>query len=228
MKLNTPPLKAIVLGGTGLIGEELIHQLMALDTYQEICVLGRRNTAPPHPKLVFHQVNMQDLSPWANLLEQGDVFCCLGTTIKKAGSQAAFLEVDFNMVVHAANMAEGRARQFILISSLGANKKSGNFYLKTKGETEAAVMATSIPSISILRPSILFGNRKEKRTGEKIGIVLMKILGPLFIGGLKKYRGNKAETVAGTMILCARENKPGKHIYESLDIERIGNQFKVD
>jgi uncharacterized protein YbjT (DUF2867 family) len=223
MKVNTPPRKAIVLGGTGLIGEELIRQLIAHEAYAEISVLGRRNTAPAHPKLIFYAVDMHDMSPHANLFEVNDVFCCLGTTIKKAGSQAAFQQVDREMVIQAAQLAQDRAHQFILISSLGANKKSGNFYLKTKGETEAVVIQTSIPSISILRPSILFGNRKEKRTGEKIGIIVMKLLGPLFIGGLKKFRGNHAETVARTMLLCALNNQPGTHIYESLDIERIGH-----
>lgn len=221
MDVNTTTRKAIVLGSTGLIGTELVEQLIKQDIYSEIRILGRRNVEVNDPKIIFHQVDMDNITEHANLFDVDDVFCCLGTTIKKAGSQAAFKKVDFEMIVNAAKASEEKSKQFLMISSLGANKNSSNFYLKTKGETEAMVMATNIRSIYIFRPSILFGNRKENRTGEKIGIAFMKVLGPVLIGSLKKYRGNHAHSVAKAMILSALSNDTGKHIIESTAIEEM-------
>jgi len=165
---------------------------------------------------------MEKISNHAVLFNVDMVFCCLGSTIKNAGSKEAFYKVDFDMVENAAKNAEGRAQQFIMISSLGANKKSSNFYLRTKGEVEAAVLEKNISSVTILRPSILFGHRKEKRGGEKIGIAFMKTVAPLLIGGFKKYRGNKATSVAKAMIIFSKENKKGHRIVESIEIEELG------
>jgi uncharacterized protein YbjT (DUF2867 family) len=212
--------KAIVLGGTGLIGNELIQLLIENSNYSEIRVLGRRNTEHKNPKVKFYPVDLSHISDSSKLFEVEDVFCCLGTTMKKAGSKEAFKRVDYDMIVNGAKSAEGKIQNFVLISSLGANPQSGNFYLKTKGETERDVNACNIPSISILRPSILFGNRHENRLGEKIGIWVMKAMGPLLVGGLKKYRGNEATTVAKAMIIYALENKPGRHVYESIEFEK--------
>ncbi len=212
--------KAIVLGGTGLIGNELIQLLMENSNYSEIRVLGRRNTEHKNPKVKFYPVDLSHISDSTKLFEVEDVFCCLGTTMKKAGSKEAFKHVDYDMILNGAKSAEGKIQNFILISSLGANPQSGNFYLKTKGETERDLSGLNIPSISILRPSILFGNRHENRLGEKIGIWVMKAMSPLFIGPLKKYRGNKASTVAMAMVIYALENKPGRHIYESIEFEK--------
>jgi uncharacterized protein YbjT (DUF2867 family) len=225
MQENTIKYKAIVLGGTGLIGDELLKLLITNPQYSQIHLVGRKDTELTSSKIHFHAVNMEDLSQYASLFEGDMVFCCLGSTMKNAGSKEAFKKVDFDMVVNAAKNSEGKAKQFIMVSSLGANKNSSNFYLRTKGETEAAVMEMKIPSISILRPSMLFGNRKEKRTGEKIGIVFMKATAPFMVGPLKKYRGNEAVSVANAMVKLAEQNKQGKFIYESTEIEEIGKTY---
>jgi uncharacterized protein YbjT (DUF2867 family) len=213
--------KAVVLGGTGLIGNELIQLLINDHRYSEISVIGRRNTKLKSSKIKFYPTDLSQLSNSTELFNAEDVFCCLGTTMKTAGSKEAFRKVDFDMVLNVAKAAEGKAQNFILISSLGANAGSGNFYLKTKGEVEREVSSVHIPSISILRPSILMGHRKENRLGEKIGIVIMKAVGPLLIGALKKYRGINATHVAQSMVLCAIHGKEGVHIYESLEIEEM-------
>lgn len=224
MEENTIPRKAVVLGGTGLIGGELIKLLIENNSYTEIRVLGRRNVDIASSKIHFFKVDMENLLQHESLFKVDDVFCCLGTTIKTAGSKEAFRKVDYEMVVNAAKATEshpceGRDQQFIMISSLGANTQVSSFYLRTKGETEKAVLETNIHSISILRPSILFGNRVEKRAGEKIGISFMKFATPILQGSLKKYRGIEAKTVAEAMIIYALAAKKGKFIYESLEIE---------
>jgi uncharacterized protein YbjT (DUF2867 family) len=224
MEQNTIKYNAVVLGGTGLIGHELLKILIADPQYTEIHLIGRRDSELASSKIHFHQVDMNEISQHADLFNTDIVFCCLGSTMKSAGSKEAFYKIDFDMVVNAAKNAEGKVQQFLMISSLGANKDSSNFYLRTKGEVEAAVQELNIPSVSILRPSILFGNRKEKRSGEKMGIVFMKAIQPILIGGLKKYRGNEAANVANALVRLSKQNKQGKFIYESTEVEEMGKQ----
>jgi uncharacterized protein YbjT (DUF2867 family) len=221
MDQNTHKYSAVILGATGLIGHELLKMLMVDTRYSKVHLIGRRNTDLASSKIYFHQVDMDQLDAHADLFNVDIVFCCLGSTMKNAGSKEAFYRVDFDMVVNAAKNSEGKVKHFLMVSSLGANKNSSNFYLRTKGEAEAAVSEKNIPSISILRPSILFGNRQEKRNGEKMGIAFMKAIQPILMGGLKKYRGNHATSVARTMIKLAEENKPGKLIIESTRIEEM-------
>ena len=216
---NTNIRKAVVLGGTGLIGGELIKLLVKNSSYSEIRILGRRDVDIASSKIRFYKVDMENLQQHESLFEVDVVFCCLGTTIKTAGTKEAFRKVDYDMVVNAAKIAEKYIKNFILISSLGANANASNFYLKTKGEVEKMVLESNIESISILRPSILYGNRVEKRSGEKIGIAFMKFATPILQGSLKKYRGIEATTVAEAMVIYDLEEKKGKFIYESPEIE---------
>ena len=213
--------KAVVLGGTGLIGGELIKLLVKNNSYSEIRILGRRNVDIASSKIRFYKVDMENLQQHESLFEVDVVFCCLGTTIKTAGTKEGFRKVDYEMVMNAAKNAEKYVKKFILISSLGANANASNFYLKTKGEVEKMVLETKIESISILRPSILYGNRVEKRSGEKVGIAFMKFATPILQGSLKKYRGIEARTVAEAMVIYDLEEKKGKFIYESLEIENL-------
>lgn len=214
--------KAVVLGATGLIGNELVELLATHKRYAEIRIIGRKNTPVPSSKIKFYQTDMEQLASQQELFNVNDIFCCLGTTMKTAGSKEAFRKVDYQMVADAALNSEGRVEQFLMISSLGASLKTSNFYLKTKGEVEAFICSKNIPSIHILRPSILFGNRKESRTGEKIGIAFMKTMGPLMLGSLKKFRGNEAKNVANAMIHYALLEQKGIFIHESRELEISG------
>ena len=150
-----------------------------------------------------------------------DVFCCLGTTIKKAGSQEAFRQVDLSLVVSIAEVLRRRgALQFIVISSMGANPDSRVFYSRVKGEMERAVQALGYPCLRIIRPSLLLGHRQEFRLGEKFGVLLAPLIAPLMLGAMRKYRPVQADAVARFMVRVAQEEpRLGVHWYES---DRIG------
>ena len=153
-----------------------------------------------------------------------DVFCCLGTTMKRAGSRPAFRQVDFTYVVSLAGLALGRgAKQFLLVSSLGANPNSPVFYSRVKGETEAAVTALPFEGRQIFRPSILLGERAEHRPGERAGIVVMRGLSFALQGPLRKYRPIGADTVARAMVRVALAAPRGVNIFESSEIERLAS-----
>lgn len=216
--------KAIIVGATGLIGESLTELLLDSSDYQEVYILSRRETGKKHPKLIEKIIDFGQIHQYVDEIPEGDLFCCIGTTMKKAKSKEAFRKVDFSIPVDISKFWKIKIKKFILISSIGANKKSSNFYLKTKGETEEAIINSGIKTIHILRPSILLGKRKELRTGERIGILLIKLFNPLLKLGLKKYRGIEAKTVAQTMIQLALSPVEDVHIYESDEIREISKQ----
>ncbi len=181
---------AVVIGATGLTGHLLVEALLNDQRYEQVKVLVRNSFSVEHQKLKVLVTDFQSSASLAAGLKGDDVFCCIGTTIRKAGSQEAFREVDYDIPVKAAAIAlQNGVNQFIVISSLGANAHSSNFYLRTKGEMEQAVLKVGLPKVVIVRPSMLLGDRKEVRVGEKIGQWLIIALGPLLIAGLKKYRG---------------------------------------
>jgi len=146
-----------------------------------------------------------------------DVYCCLGTTIKKAGSQEAFKKIDLGLVVTIAGLMKKQgAEQFLVISAMGADKDSKIFYNRTKSEMEAALQELGYPCLRIVRPSLLLGPREEFRLGEKIGVILTPILKPFLQGSLKKYRPVEAEKVAQFMLkISGEEPVAGVHVYES-------------
>jgi uncharacterized protein YbjT (DUF2867 family) len=214
---------AWLAGATGLVGGFLLEQLLASDRYRRVVVLTRRAVETDHSKLdqrviVFDQLEAIEL-PSAD-----DVFCALGTTIKKAGSQQAFrrVDVEYPLALAKKGVACG-AKQFLLVSSVGANSRSSNFYLRTKGELEDAVSALPFDAIHIFRPSMLVGPRKERRPGERAGIVLMKLLSPILMGSLRKYRSIEADEVARAMVAAAVIDGSGKRIYEYDQMMRLVN-----
>lgn len=205
---------AWLAGATGLVGGLLLQHLLASDRYRRVVVLTRRAAEIEHPKLeqrvlVFEQLQALEL-PCVD-----DVFCALGTTIKKAGSQQAFRRVDVEYPLELAKKALAcEAKQFLLVSSVGANSKSSNFYLRTKGELEDAVSALPFQTIHIFRPSALVGPRKERRPGERVGIAATKLLSPLLVGSFRRYRAIQAEEVARAMVAASAIGGSGKRIYE--------------
>lgn len=213
---------AAIFGTTGLIGNHLVQLLSQQKDYHTIFSFARKKSESLPNKAEHVAFN-----PDSILIPNGvdDVFVCLGTTIKKAGSKEAFLNVDYEMVVNVARQAKlSNVKRFIVVSSIGANPTSKNFYLQTKGRMEEAVKQFGFEYCGIVRPSLLLGNRKEFRFGEKMAIVLFKIFSFIFVGPIKKYRGIYAEDVAKSMIMLAQSGK-GIVTVESIILKKIADEY---
>lgn len=209
--------KALIVGATGLIGGYCLQALLGDPKYGEVTALARKPLPTSHPKLRTIHAQFDNLEHALAGIEAHDVFCCIGTTIKKAGSQEAFKKVDFTLVLTIAELMRAQgAEQFLVISSMGADKKSKVFYSRVKGEMESALKHVGYPCLRIVRPSLLLGPRKEFRLGEKIGILLAPVLQPFLQGPLKKYRPVQAASVARFMVKVAHETTVSKvNVYES-------------
>ena len=215
--------KALLLGASGLIGSHCLDLLLQDEAYDEVITLVRKSLPQTHPKLTQHIVNFDYLQEHAAWLKAGDVFCCLGTTIKKAGSQEAFRKVDFSYAYEAAQLAiENGAEHFLLVSSLGADANSSVFYSRVKGELEIAISALPFTAVSLFQPSLLLGERAEFRFGERLAEPVAKALSFLLLGPLRKYRAIEARTVAAAMIKIAKSQSQGVKVYESDRIQEIG------
>ncbi len=213
---------ALVAGSTGLVGKELLKLLLDDPDYAKVITLVRRNTHIQHKKLEEHIIDFEDLEKYHNIIKADRIFCCLGTTMKKAGSKDNFYKVDFTYPYQLAGMAlENKCPQFNLISSIGADRKSFFFYSQVKGKLELEISNLGFDSLNIFRPSLLLGERSEKRKGELFGKAMMQILQPFFILGLKKYRPVQAKTVADVMVKAAEKIKHGLTIYESDRISKM-------
>jgi uncharacterized protein YbjT (DUF2867 family) len=205
---------AVVAGATGLVGSLLLPRLAASADYAEIRVLGRRPPAQPHAKVKFVATDFSDLDRHAAALAADDVFCCLGTTIRKAGSQAAFERVDYHMVVDLARAAhQAGAKRFMVVSAVGASERAAAFYSRVKGRMEKAVAALPFEAVHIVRPSLLLGDRAERRPAEHIAQRLAPLLSPLLSGPLKKYRAVEADEVATALLGLARRPVTGVHVH---------------
>ncbi|MFT3739766.1 MAG: NAD(P)H-binding protein [Breznakibacter sp.] len=212
---------ALVMGATGLVGMHVLDLLVASDQYQTIHVAGRNAPQQQSPKIVFHRIALADVAllPVARI---DDVFCALGTTIAKAGSQDAFRVVDYDAVVGLAEWARQKgARHFAVVSSIGANAQSKKFYLRTKGQMEQRLGQLGPGTLIIVRPSLLLGQRNEFRFAEKLGEYCFKVLGPLMVGKLKKFRPIKAEKVANAMVMLSESRSGDIYIEESNDLQRF-------
>lgn len=196
---------ATIIGSTGLIGTHLLNLLINNPDYSTVRILIRRPVEFSHPKLEKKLVDFNDMESFRLVLEGTEViFCCIGTTMKKMkGDKEAYRKIDYDIAVHAAQLGKAcGCEKFVLVSAVGADSSSRNFYLKLKGETEEGVQASGIESVYILRPSLLIGNRKEFRAGEKLATWLM----PLFAFLLPaRYRPVKASDVAKAMVNAVKD-----------------------
>lgn len=210
---------ALIAGATGLIGSQLLPLLLNSDRYERVKTLTRSTLHLEHPKLENHIVNFDQLSSSGHLLKADDVFCCLGTTMKKARSKETFREVDYTYPLELAKLSKQHgARQYLLVSALGANKNSSIFYNIVKGEVEEAIETVGFESFHIFRPSLLLGPRTEHRSGEDAAKWFYKIFGFLIP---EKYQAIESLKVAKAMLHYAGENKAGKHIYESRSLQQF-------
>ncbi|NGY38226.1 oxidoreductase [Flavobacterium sp. XN-5] len=214
---------ALIIGSTGLIGSHLLELLLASNDYEKVITFVRSASEIKHPKLTQHIVDFDKIETYKDLVQGDDFFCTIGTTIKTAGSKEAFRKVDFEYPSQfAALAAQNKVKQFLIISSLGADVNSGNFYLKTKGEMEEFLKNSSFESVSVVQPSLLLGDRTEFRMAEKVGGFFMKVFSFLFLGKLKKYKPIESTVVAKALLKIAQRNNKGYKIYESDVIQEIG------
>ncbi len=210
---------AIVFGSTGLIGSYVLRQLLSDERYGEVKIFVRKSTGIKHPKLDEFIIDFEQLENYRDKIKCDDLFCCLGTTIKVAGSQANFRRVDYEWVRWCAVAAsENKVKNLLFISSLGADADSMNFYYRVKVEMEKAVSALKFEKCVILRPSMLLGKRNEFRLGELAGKIVMVGLSFLIP---RKYKAIKAEVVARAMIKSANDETVNG-ILESDVIRRLG------
>ncbi len=206
-----------LFGASGLVGRECLRLLLEDDSFDRVVAFVRRPLGdfPSSPKLQVVITDFDHLDRVKDLLTVNHVICTLGTTIGKAGSQERFRQVDFNYPFAIARMAtEQGVSHFLFVSSLGANARSRVFYNRVKGELEEAVLSLPFKSITIVRPSLLVGERKEFRFGEEIG----KRLAFLVPG---RYKPVQARAVASALVQAVLENRPGKRIIESDEIRSM-------
>lgn len=218
--VNKPKKTVIIAGASGLTGSALLRQLSQDKSFERIILLSRKPLNSALPKVKEEIVDFSDLGRYSFWEEANAVFCCIGTTIKTAGSQENFRKVDYEIPVALGEQCAKYGIGMFLISSVGANAQSGNFYLRTKGETEQALAEKNLPYLYIYRPSMLLGNRKEARFGESLGKILMAPINPLLMGSLKKYRGVHVDKVATTIMEHAKNPEMGVHFVESDEINR--------
>ena len=206
---------ALIAGASGLVGGHCLQFLLDDDNCTKVTSIGRRNLTLQHSKLQQEVVDFEQLADFAQLFEVDQVYCCLGTTIKKAGSKENFRKIDFDYPLNMAEVAEGNANVFSIITAQGSDSKSPIFYNKVKGQVEDALQALQIEKINIIQPSLLLGSRAESRPGETAAQGLFKVINPLFMGPLKKYKGIPVEQVAKAMFQLANNGPLGYHKYSS-------------
>lgn len=208
---------ALVAGSTGLIGSQLLELLLNDDRYSKVIAVSRKKLTSSSAKLINVVCELNQLANHQEQLKADDVFCCLGTTIKKAKSKEAFRAVDFDAPLSLAQISKVQgAKKFLLISALGSNKNSSIFYNQVKGEVEESIRNVGFDSFPILRPSLLLGLRKEHRSGEEAGKVFDKLFGWAVP---KKYRPIESIKVARAMLNFAQQDQSGNFVHESLEMQ---------
>jgi uncharacterized protein YbjT (DUF2867 family) len=206
---------ALVAGATGLVGKELIKEMVTNDNYQKVIVLSRRELQINHPKLEVKLVDFDKLNDALLPDKIDECFCSLGTTQKKSGKKGLY-KVDYEYVVKLAQLCKHlNIPKFLVVSSQGANPNAAFFYMKTKGEMEEAVKKAGIETCYIVRPSLITGKRDESRFAETIGSYVYKLLTPLMVGKMRKLRPVSGTKIARCMIALAKKGEKGNFTIES-------------
>jgi uncharacterized protein YbjT (DUF2867 family) len=216
---------AIVFGATGLVGNLLLEEMETAKEYSMIRIFVRQTTGITLPGIEEIVTDFSDRESLAGQVRGDDLFICLGTTIKKAGSIANMEKIDRDLPVIVARMAHNNGtKRIAVVSSIGATTSSKNYYLRIKGEMEQGIIELGFERTVIVRPSMLLGDRKEKRAGEIIGKVMMKTVQPLLAGKMKKFRAIHGRDVARSMITLV-QGEPGISIIESDELQRIAKGY---
>ena len=213
--------KALIFGSSGLVGSNLVKIILQNEKYDHIKLFVRSETENKSKKLEIIKTDFNNLEKHKDSIVGDDCFFCIGTTRKNTPDKNEYIRTEYNIPVEIGKIAKSNSvNNFIYVSSLGANPNASGLYLKNKGQAEQELINLNFPRLAIIRPSILLGNRKENRIGEKIGIFVMKLLSPLFLGKLKKYKPIKVENVAKAMVNIA-QNDYQKKIFESDQLMEI-------
>lgn len=211
---------AIIAGASGLIGKSLTQSLLQSKNYGQVIALVRKPLGIQHEKLKELTVDFDKLSEMTDFPKGDDVFCCLGTTMKKAGSKEAFYKVDFTYCYELAKTALSvGADRFFLVSAMGSDKNSRFFYNRVKGELEDKISFLNYRTIYIFKPSLIRGPREERRPGEKFAQIFTRIIP--FIGPLKKYKPIHADKIVDAMMKVARQEDKGCYFYESEIMQKM-------
>ena len=214
---------AIIIGATGLTGGLLLQGLLEDNRYQKIKLFSRKSCNIKHPKIEEYLVDLFELEKQQHLFIADEVFCCIGTTKAKTPNEEQYLKIDYAIPAALARLCRKMGiPTFLVISALGANKKSKIFYNRTKGRMEEEILRNTIKNTYILQPSLIGGSRNEKRLGEKIAKLFMSVLNPFLIGSFKKYRSIHPKTIVNAMIwLANNEYKSGR--IPSNEIQQIAD-----
>jgi uncharacterized protein YbjT (DUF2867 family) len=214
--------KTLIAGATGAIGSVLLELLNDSDQYSEIHCIARREPPTSGEKIKAHIVSYDELDQLNLQQPIDDIFCAIGTTIKTAGSVESFKKVDRDYVYQVGKLAQRlNAKTCSVVSAIGANAGSSNYYIRTKGEAEELLQSLGLNSLRIFRPSLLYGGRDEFRLKEAVGFAMLTIMTPLLRGPWKKYRAIRIDQVAKAMYESARQDYPAVQIFESNEIQRF-------
>ena len=215
---------ALIAGASGLVGGHLLDLLLAAPEYDRVVSVGRRPLPLTHPKLQQETVDFAALEKNGTDLRCDDAFCCLGTTIKQAGSRENFRAVDHAAVLAFAWAARRNgARRFFVVTALGADSQSRIFYSRVKGETEEALQVLDFKTLGIFQPSFLLGRKTNLRLGERVMGAVLWLAEPMMLGSLRKYRSIRAKVVARAMLRSSYgEGARGVLVYPSDEIQDLG------
>tara|TARA_B100000965_G_scaffold319309_1_gene280186 strand:- start:38 stop:697 length:660 start_codon:yes stop_codon:yes gene_type:complete len=214
---------ALIFGSSGLIGSQLLELIVNSNKYSNIKLFVRTELSNSNSKVEIIKTDFNNLENHKKSIIGDDCFFCIGTTRKNTPDKNEYIRIEYNLPIEVAKISkENLVNSFTYVSSLGANPNASSLYLKNKGQAEEDLKKLNFSKLSIVRPSILLGDRKENRIGEKIGIFVMKTLSPLFFGKFKKYKPIKVEYVAKTILHVAQKDYQ-KTIFESDEIMEIGS-----
>ncbi|RAJ27087.1 oxidoreductase [Pedobacter cryoconitis] len=216
--------KAILVGASGSIGRSLLQDLLDDIHYTEVLVLVRKKLTIQHPKLNQLVIDFDRLNTFAADIKGNAVFCCLGTTKSQTPDQQQYRQIDYQYPLDVARIAlKNGAESYHLVSAMGADETSSFFYNRTKGEVERDLKAIPFKSIHIYRPSLLDGERSQKRFGESMMNKLMHIINPLLVGKWRKYRSIKVGAVAKVMVAQSLNDQKGIFTHPSDQIQALSD-----
>lgn len=216
---------ALLAGASGFVGGYVLEALLQAPDIGRIFAISRRPLGREHPRIANRIVQFDKLQAQLQGLSCQVALCCLGTTLREAGSEQAFRQVDVDYVLSFAAAAKAaQVQRFIVVSSAGADPGSRNFYLRTKGEMEAGLVALGFPALDIFQPALLLGWRRQTRPLELLARLAMPLLNPLLFGTREQYRGIPARTVAAAMVAATRSVRKGLQRYTYAGIKALAGR----